>query len=380
MQEHDERTQAAVEAVRSWGELPVVLFLGAGASAAEPLGLPTTANFWERAEESTQCPRLLSLLREVLVEATNTQDVEELWPALQLLEDNPRGLQPLLSLALALHPKQGLDRVGGDWGARQLVDSARDLVVEVTAARTWFRQALFRLYGGFTDEAKAAAATRLFGHFLTMLHSHQEPKVLPIFTTNYDLALEAVDPAALEWRGVERLDGSDRHRGDEALRWEPAHYKMAGEAKPRIPLVKLHGSLNWALREADDCVIVNPASLAERPSGWRDVLVYPGQHEGVEDEWPFAHARRMLQEALAHTKRCVLVGFSMRDKAIADVFQRAMISDPQLRLLLVDRAADWPQGWNDYLRDTIEADDRAQHASVAFGTARAFEAISEWRS
>jgi hypothetical protein len=161
-------------------------------------------------------------------------------------------------------------------------------------------------------------------------------QTLPVFTTNYDLAVEK----ACERGKVKLIDGF-RREYKTAPEWSSGSvyesYEPAREGGD-VVLFKLHGSVDWQLTPSGP--IQRVEAEARDPEPMKTVLIYPSRQEAEIDEEPFAVSYAYLSACLTHTQVCLVIGFSFRDREVVDRLRVAMDVNEKLRLLILDPNAD----------------------------------------
>jgi SIR2-like protein len=162
----------------------------------------------------------------------------------------------------------------------------------------------------------------------------------PIFTTNYDNVIEDFwvrdrnFPLDL---GFENSPINNRRvmKADEYTEKHTAHGNM--------PLIKLHGSVNW-VREMNDEIVEHPLFLSlddvRSTSGSEDILeeilIYPLSQKQLYFT-PFIQLFRILEAELLKRDLWIIIGYSFRDIIIRTMFEKSMEKMPgrKQRLLLV---------------------------------------------
>ena len=309
-----------------------VLFLGAGASA--PLGLRTGESFLQHL--TTRLGRLMTeeerlesgdqwsaALRRLYARASQWRgvelkdlDVEMLLDYLDYLiqaEDHLHQLSERFADLARTGPARDFHRNWLDWFLR----------LEV------YIQRVVTEYYAQVDGEQAA---NLYLPLLSVLGTRGQ--WLPVFTTNYDWALEAAAEAS---DSINLCDGF-RH-GPQGAFWDRSAYDEAQTptAEYNVALFKLHGSTSWYQDS------VSPHSIRKFPlpsmglGGWRSVVAYPSERRPVPlDVEPYATAYAYLEETLRNTTLCVAIGYSFRDPEVTKRFRIALKAQPNLRILLVD--------------------------------------------
>ena len=278
---------------------PLVLFLGAGASA--DLGKMTSVQFLDKlqSDQSGDEWQLLMSIREHVQGSAELGGKHDIEAVLDFIE----------SLTQA---KKSFEEMGGSVYLEKLDELAR-LGAQIKD----------RVVSHFSEMDAVKAAT-LHVAFLPKL---AESKPLPLFTTNYDVAIEKTSLI------LERIvDGFQRDLViPEWRRWEYENYKSAhGD----IILFKLHGSVDWVRTPGG--AIQRVESGTRDPHPLRTIIAYPSRLKREIHEEPFRTNYDYLLACLLHAKVCAVLGFSFRDQEIVEEFRQAMELNKELQLLIID--------------------------------------------
>lgn len=301
---------------------PVVLLLGAGAS--KPFGKPLMAEFVRGLSNDVRYRS--DKLFEAIV--ARQADLEFLFEELEEWKRKSYYAQP----------GNPLGRIGGAFGVEhaegsdklyvgRLVESAESLSGDI-------KRAVFNTY---REIGPASKIVEIFRPLFSGISEHLNPngRPLPIFTTNYDPAVEdfcqetgseyplfdgfVVQPnsATFMWRR-EAIDNFDPH-----LR--PA---------PCIVLFKLHGSTNW-FKRGKNFVKSDVATYLDDDPNYQNLLIYPAQRKvAVED--PYSTAYEYFQRTLENARLLIVVGYSFRDYDALSRLRVAASYNPGLRIIVVD--------------------------------------------
>jgi hypothetical protein len=305
----------------------VILFLGAGASAA--LGLDLMDSFMDRLEYSL--PEHKTVLQQMYSARGGKRDLEILFDRLEdyrTVEDYCQN--------------------DPNWKQAVRADRVTTLMQVVEAIRSRTEGLVVSHYAD-VDPAKAV------GHYSFLFSGLLEanvPRHLPVFTTNYDTAVETY----VDRQGSQLVDG---FRAGQVHRWSPDQefhryqYDVRETAKRTVLLFKLHGSSSWYRRRGTDTVI-KAGGMATRMSedpNYENALVWPRQTKHVP-QGPYEVNYRYLRECLGLAKWCMVVGFSFRDEEIRRYFKGAFAANSELRLVIVDPHAEQVIGESLQLTDT----------------------------
>lgn len=303
----------------------IVLFLGAGASAADPIKFPTTSGLLERLERSLS-GSLLALYKSLLhiEHVTDVEYVLELLPELRKLS-----LSPLNSFFEKFPTQVPLLSADSD---TQLTD-VKKLGSLAHELREKIESELLRIYsleGGQANRAEIVYKS-LFEGILNKTNGRE----LVIFTTNFDTVIEQLALNSQYGRGkLQLVDGFDLSTTQEYI-WKgrEAFENPNKTDKISVKLLKLHGSISWLKRRRDEQVIKVPTPpyiSRERPDREYDsnVLIYPVRDVAKEiDAQPFSTLYELFYEYMeSKCDVCVIIGSSLRDYAVIEGFRKLLES------------------------------------------------------
>lgn len=303
---------------------PLVLFLGAGASA--PLGMKTTVGFWEWLKSKPELGDMYSafLAVEHYIQPSKEVGKTDVEAVLDFLEDLVRAGKLLLKLS-----SDALTRVFTR-GATEIVK-----VDEYEKIYNQIKDLVISHY----SEIDPKKAFELY-HPLLELAIHQP---LPIFTTNYDLAIEKAYELSstpsydLSVAPFSLIDGFDRTRRTIG-KWARSAYEDYEPIGADVILFKLHGSVDWVRTPSG--AIQRVESQKRDPGGMPTVIAYPSQLKREIHEEPYRTNYDYLIACLLHAKVCAVIGFSFRDQEIVEEFRQAMELNKDLGLAIFDPNAD----------------------------------------
>jgi len=167
--------------------------------------------------------------------------------------------------------------------------------------RQWIVQEINETMGQVPEQNGLKATKSYWEHLLDL------PSPTAIFTTNYDSVIEAC------------LDGKEYVDGwvDDEYRRE---YFESGKPVDRA-LVKLHGT---AGRKHSWQYITRRVWDGADPVTQRPALIEPSRHKTTDVE-PFSSAYDFLERSLTSAERLIILGFSWRDRSVAEAFRRALL-------------------------------------------------------
>jgi hypothetical protein len=158
-----------------------------------------------------------------------------------------------------------------------------------------------------------------------------------IFTTNYDLVLEAY----CSHLGLTYENG-EKHGGILSLRSDNVELYSVGMNLHQI--CKLHGSINWYTDEhgtmrwsSEPVKTGKTTSLGHKVE--KELLIYPAFTKYTFRE-PFYTMFHQLRYYLVTCNRCYIVGYSFRDEDILGLFHDAMMVNKSLLLTIIDPMAE----------------------------------------
>jgi len=174
---------------------------------------------------------------------------------------------------------------------------------------------------------------------------------IEIFTTNYDLILEDFfREYNFEFTNGQTKDKVDLSRNNKELGYE----------QQNIKIFKLHGSANWfTIKEKQNIFFHElpvPIDITRIGEKDKDMVIYPVA-EKVWMRLPFSYLYLRFRSSLIKSDKWVFIGFSLRDKEIAEI----MINASEMRyrkgesldLYIIDPHADKIKKRLDSLRGTI---------------------------
>jgi hypothetical protein len=308
-----------------------VLFLGAGAT--RPFGIPLTAEILPRMLERMEEGTLFGRGRAARVQAALIRKrLHAFLPGVGRPGVEPPLITDLLSLVD--HMASAGQAARGDVGPQELAELRRRLehgLAEVLAAEVDKRRRHDGMLGRFVDWILALAANG----------------GLTLISTNYDVVVEQE-----LYRRMKR--GHLAADVDFGVSWHalPGGGRNERPARPRLRLLKLHGSLDWLRCPACEHLYIHPARTVVRREAkgdgvtcvcgyapLRHVIVAPSMVRDVRDASLLAIWQSAL-EGLRRARHWVVIGYSMppEDVAIHSMFVRALGGRRQSpRFVLVQR-------------------------------------------
>lgn len=289
-------------------ESPISLFLGAGAS--QPLGKLTMQPF------VAGLPSRIKY-RDEKIRTALANFVECCGEDLELILGELDAISQLKS---------------GDFVERMVDGSRRSISKNVVSGvRHAIEYEIIRQYA----EVPHRELQDIYRPLFDLIFARLDPKkhCLPIFTTNYDPAIETwCDLKSSEY---ELTDGFKQVNREYIWDSNVFHNFELKPGKRNIVLFKLHGSVDWLFVQSKNSIIRSqPFHESIDSKRYKNVLIYPAVHKVATDE-PYYTAYDYYGRCCEKSRLLLTIGYSFRDYDALARLRSAMFSNPQLRLLLV---------------------------------------------
>ena len=301
---------------------PVVLFLGAGASAA--VGKPTMAQFVARLRNSISMDRGGHLLR--LLMTARGDDLENILGDLEVFLSLPylAGVQCDSTYATA---NDGNDETTP-------ITPITITRAEAARLRSTIRHEIIREYRSIDRDAIVAAFEPLLD--LVFRYVDGARYCLPIFTTNYDLAIETLCAAMGSKYNLE--DGLELDPLAKTAYWNRKqfdHYRLTGYGDRHLVQFKLHGSVDWIRSEKSGRIVRAPAmyDLLDYDE-FQNVIIYPAGNKAADRE-PYFSAFEYFSSCCERAKMLIVVGYCFRDYDALNRLLGARERNDELKIVLV---------------------------------------------
>jgi len=172
--------------------------------------------------------------------------------------------------------------------------------------KNYYETILKRLLNYIRQECTSYDRDMALALYKPLLDFSMEEK-LHLFTTNYDSIIEDV---CVELN-LDFEDGFIMHRCGGSI-WDG---KRLGSSS-NINIYKLHGSVSWYLDKEKNEIFKEPRNLGETEK-IRNMTIYPGE---IKDAFHFPYDDLFSEfvRVLFSTKRCYVIGSSLRDKYLCD--------------------------------------------------------------
>lgn len=311
---------------------PVILFLGAGASV--PLGKPAMEQFVARLAGEITSVNEASLLS--LLISARGHDME------LILGD----LETFLSL---------------DYVSSFIFDGKKLPNYEVnrnhaSSLRSLIRHSIIREYR-VVDVTKVV---EVYKPLLDIIFSHVDSGsyCLPIFTTNYDLAIESF--CEKQWSEYDLVDGMEEMLREvfwNSYKFETFHIQPE---KRNIVLFKLHGSVNWMRLTSTGRIVQSlPMYDVVDSDEYQNTIIYPAGNK-VATLDPYLTGYHYFSRCCEHAKLVIAIGYSFRDYDTLAGLLKARQVNEDLKLILLS-----PNGYD--VLNAIPDEDRVFWTESIYG-------------
>ena len=314
----------------------VIVLTGAGASVK--LGIPAMEGmirkYRQQLDYGTQAGRAMEYLDKIRV----ARDLEERLLAIE------RAIEFLDTTEYKLARR--IIARGGEGRARSFRSGLDRLKTGMEVLRNhllnWIATRCFQYD---RDEAE-----RIWGELCKILAD----KAYPVFTTNYDFAMENT----AKENGVTVVDNfmaiGDRWFWDESL----SSFDKAG-----LRVVKLHGSVNWYVPEHNKTIRRVDVGMEISREGIpvERVVIFPTRFKDIYETHYFA-LYKMFLETLRGTKVLIVIGHSLRDEYIRAAIRESFRNTEFHLVVISPKALTWP----DILRASGRGASRITHVPHKF--------------
>lgn len=301
------------------------LFLGAGASKA--FGYPTTKDFLDNLR-----PKLDNTQNNIIESFQESKKVVDIEHVLNIITTF-KALNSNELVAEFLNQKRPEFRLN-----KQKINWV-GFLHSITRLEKVAISDLFNQYR-FDDTNVAdliSCYNQLFEKVIFKLNKTGE---LDIFTTNYDSVIEEL--CENTEGNICLLDGFVTVGPRGRLFWRPedSYYKeFDKDAKLKLRLFKLHGSLNWCqLKNGEIEQVRLEQPVAESSRYKTNMLIYPAQ-KNYETNEPFNKLLKLFRENLDNTMACIVIGFAFRDELINEIFLDFLRKHKRRRLVVLSPTA-----------------------------------------
>jgi hypothetical protein len=157
---------------------------------------------------------------------------------------------------------------------------------------------------------------------LTQLASRQGS--VTVATLNYDVTVETMAEAS----GMQCALGIEEWQASGRFKWTTSG----------ISLMKLHGSIDWAIEEARESPLpLQRVSVRDpgAPESYRPAIVF-GEGGKLRAEGPFLELLLDFHNALDESDRLLIVGYSFRDHHVNEMIARWFAGNAFRKIILLD--------------------------------------------
>ncbi|MCD6093185.1 MAG: SIR2 family protein [Candidatus Omnitrophica bacterium] len=313
----------------------IILFLGAGAS--EFLGKPLMSNFVDKLIDDINDDKLRGILLTIV--ESKGKDLEILLKEIDgICERNyfkgqfkrnyiKDQLDIIGSLARALLTSTSQTEIGykSDFAAKY-----EALCQECYRLKWRIYDKIFEVY----FDIDRMQVKRLYSPLFRILKEIlREKRVLPIFTTNYDKAIEAYTE---DMDDVELIDGFKTTKSKTSI-WKITVFEKFKPIRKRmnICLFKLHGSIFWYRLEGN--IVYSPIAT-QFPShvNIEPVILYPNDIKQIAFSDPFITAYSYFQGCLSRASYIIFIGYSFRDYITITFLKNALRMNKKLKVVIFD--------------------------------------------
>jgi hypothetical protein len=172
----------------------------------------------------------------------------------------------------------------------------------------------------------------LFDFQKDMIKANRGRLFSPTVTTNYDLVFERCAKKNSEMLANTGFQNTD---GDRTLPVE----KIIIEDRYQIDYLKLHGSINWWIRDSDKRIVerqeMQPGTSLMGDTYNEQLMIYPIYEKYVSED-PYFSLYYYFRRLLYWHDLYVVIGYSFRDQSINNAFADALRNKSNSRLIIVN--------------------------------------------
>jgi hypothetical protein len=297
---------------------PVLLFLGAGASAAA--GKPTMAKFVENLQTSLRMDCGGQLLH--LLTVARGPDLENILSDLEMFLNLP------YLAAFQCKPEFATAEAGTGRAVPITIAEA-----EAALLRSALRHEIIREYRSIDRDAIVAAYEPL----LELVFGYVDPTVhcLPIFTTNYDLAIETLCETLGSKYDLE--DGLELDPISKTAFWNRNEFDLyrIWHGRRNIVEFKLHGSVDWIRSAKSGRIVRAPAMYDALDSDeYQNAIIYPAGNK-VANRDPYFSGYEYFARCCEQAVVLIVIGYSFRDYDALNRLMGARGRNERLKIVLL---------------------------------------------
>jgi hypothetical protein len=158
---------------------------------------------------------------------------------------------------------------------------------------------------------------------------------LPIFTTNYDLAIETL--CEKKYSKYALIEGLDTDLSSKIAHWNRNEFDMFSlwEGHQNLVQFKLHGSVDWIRQEKSGRIVRAPAMYDALDSDeYKNAIIYPTGDKAANRE-PYFSAYEYYSRCCEQAKVLIVIGYSFRDYEALSRLTGAHRRNDTLKVVLV---------------------------------------------
>jgi hypothetical protein len=297
--------------------LNIILFLGAGAST--PFGKPTTAQLRDKLRPPDTETR--NSFRNLILTCPQYVDFEYIYyNAVKIRDFINSSAGDFLRY---ISKKQNALHTTRDPGGNQI--NFHETMQEWDKVVNSLEDNVFENYrwSSESNEDLQAIYDPLFNYL------KNKSTEICVCTTNYDKAIESY----CEIKKYCCVDGFQEISGKH--RWVNGkfYYPNKINGQTYVYLYKLHGSLDWKVRNDGEIIKTNEEGKPVDPSYKQNLLIYPTLDPKPIESDPLNTIKNEFIKKMKAADVCIVIGFSFRDKHIADLLS-------QKGLIIIGKRAD----------------------------------------
>jgi len=205
---------------------------------------------------------------------------------------------------------------------------------DAAGLRSTIRHEIIREYRSIDHDAIVAAYEPLLDLVFGYLDAAQH--CLPIFTTNYDLAIETFcDTTGSKYDLEEGLEVDPLVKTTYWNRNQFDRYSLTRYWDRHLVLFKLHGSVDWIRSEKSGRIVRAPAMYDLLDSDeFHNTIIYPAGNKAANRE-PYFSAYEYFSNCCERAKVLIVIGYSFRDYDALTRLLGARERNDELKIVLV---------------------------------------------
>jgi len=300
---------------------PVLVFLGAGASAG--IGKPTMAQFVEKLRRTVRPDSGGNLLH--LLAAARGADLEKIMGDLETFLNLP------YLTAFQCNPEYQYAAAIGEGPITITKD-------EASLLRSAIRHEIIREYRVVDGSAVCSVYEPLFD--LVFNHVNPAEHCVPIFTTNYDLAIETL--CEKTYNKYALTEGLEMDLSSKMAYWKRNEFDLFSlcEGQKNLVQFKLHGSVDWIRQEKSGSIVRAPAMYDALDSDeYKNTIIYPTGDKAANRE-PYFSAYEYFSRCCEQAELLIVIGYSFRDYEALNRLMGATRRNEALKVVVVS-----PDAW-----------------------------------